>query len=429
MFAAALACVPNAWNSAGMDRPTLRAVWLLIGLGLGAVPAQAQNCAYVAVTSRGAIAVLDLDGADFAGWIPVGSQPLAVAVRPGVREAYVVNDEDADVSVVDLAQGADVARISVGYNPTDVTFDAAGAYAYVANLRGNSLSVIDANLRQAVATIRVGAEGPAAVALSADERIAYTANLFADSVSVIDIEQRRVVRHIAVGGRPFDLALTPDGRELLVLNSEPGTISVVSTETHSVVATVTVADHLYGIAVRPQGDLALVTDGDGGKVHVVDVSSRQVTGTVEVEPGAFSDVAFSFDGLTAYVSEFVFGNVFEIDVVERRSPRFLTVGGGSTLQRMALAEIDGRCLGRRPDCVGDCDGDGRVTVDEIVRGVAIALGSSGVEMCPASDANGDGSVTVDEILAAVSRALVGCAAAEVAPDEEGTSEFKVGGGH
>jgi photosystem II stability/assembly factor-like uncharacterized protein len=60
------------------------------------------------------------------------------------------------------------------------------------------------------------------------------------------------------------------------------------------------------------------------------------------------------------------------------------------------------------DCVGDCNGDGEVTVDEIITGVGIALGDLPVENCTVFDGNGDGSVTVDEILVAVANALDGC---------------------
>lgn len=59
-------------------------------------------------------------------------------------------------------------------------------------------------------------------------------------------------------------------------------------------------------------------------------------------------------------------------------------------------------------CVGDCSGDGLVTVDEVVTMVNVALGNTPVESCLAADASGDGQVTVDEILTAVTRALNGC---------------------
>jgi hypothetical protein len=62
-----------------------------------------------------------------------------------------------------------------------------------------------------------------------------------------------------------------------------------------------------------------------------------------------------------------------------------------------------------PVCTGDCSNDGRVSVDEIVRGVNIALGLLPLDVCPNSDANGDASVTVDELIRAVEDALHQCA--------------------
>jgi hypothetical protein len=61
-----------------------------------------------------------------------------------------------------------------------------------------------------------------------------------------------------------------------------------------------------------------------------------------------------------------------------------------------------------PGCVGDCDVDGDVTVDEILVMVNIALGDADIALCQAADADGNGAVTVDEIVAALSNALEGC---------------------
>jgi len=59
-------------------------------------------------------------------------------------------------------------------------------------------------------------------------------------------------------------------------------------------------------------------------------------------------------------------------------------------------------------CVGDCDGGGAVTVDEIITMVNIALGQSQVDDCRRGDANNDGQITVDEIVSATNNALNGC---------------------
>jgi hypothetical protein len=59
-------------------------------------------------------------------------------------------------------------------------------------------------------------------------------------------------------------------------------------------------------------------------------------------------------------------------------------------------------------CPGDCDGDGRVTIAELIRGVNIALGNAPVTNCPAFDLNGNGLVAINELVAAVNATLNGC---------------------
>ncbi len=59
-------------------------------------------------------------------------------------------------------------------------------------------------------------------------------------------------------------------------------------------------------------------------------------------------------------------------------------------------------------CPGDCNGDGRVSIAELVTGVNIALGAQPISSCTALDTNGDEQVSIAEIIAAVGRALAGC---------------------
>jgi len=59
-------------------------------------------------------------------------------------------------------------------------------------------------------------------------------------------------------------------------------------------------------------------------------------------------------------------------------------------------------------CVGDCNNDGLVTVDELVHGVNIALGELPLSGCPAFDADSSGDVTVNELIVGVSNAVNVC---------------------
>jgi hypothetical protein len=62
----------------------------------------------------------------------------------------------------------------------------------------------------------------------------------------------------------------------------------------------------------------------------------------------------------------------------------------------------------RVACVGDCNGDGQVTINELLTMVNGALGAAPVAACAAGDASADGEITVDEILTGVNNALKGC---------------------
>jgi hypothetical protein len=54
---------------------------------------------------------------------------------------------------------------------------------------------------------------------------------------------------------------------------------------------------------------------------------------------------------------------------------------------------------------GDCNGDGLVTIDEVVRAVNIAVGVLPLTQCPAADADGDGRVNIADLIKAVNAVL------------------------
>lgn len=59
-------------------------------------------------------------------------------------------------------------------------------------------------------------------------------------------------------------------------------------------------------------------------------------------------------------------------------------------------------------CIGDCNGGRRVSIDDILLMVNIALGQADASACLAGDKNHDGKISVDELIAAVDNALNGC---------------------
>jgi len=58
-------------------------------------------------------------------------------------------------------------------------------------------------------------------------------------------------------------------------------------------------------------------------------------------------------------------------------------------------------------CIGDCNGDGRVSIDELITGVLVELGSSPVDACPAIACDVD-LLVINCAVQAVDDALYGC---------------------
>jgi OmcA/MtrC family decaheme c-type cytochrome len=89
---------------------------------------------------------------------------------------------------------------------------------------------------------------------------------------------------------------------------------------------------------------------------------------------------------------------------QQRLVHFLTVA----ILGMALA-ASGPTRGAAQVCIGDCDGNGMVTVDNVITMANITLGSTPIDACTAGLPDQADSVTIDLIVTAVNNAIVGCA--------------------
>lgn len=79
-----------------------------------------------------------------------------------------------------------------------------------------------------------------------------------------------------------------------------------------------------------------------------------------------------------------------------------------------LTLVAGPRRGAAQTCGGDCDGDGMVTVSELITAVNIVLGGAALDACSAI-LPGGGTPSVSHLVAAVSNALCGCAPCPTAP--------------
>ncbi|MEO8604901.1 MAG: hypothetical protein ABI629_20205, partial [bacterium] len=159
----------------------------------------------------------------------------------------------------------------------------------------------------------------------------------------------------------------------------------------------------FAFSVRETGTYLVSGRVAGGRS---DCSTGRSGLAVRLDPLGWTTITDHFAG------SFTFGGVppgdYRIAVVDACS-----ADGCYDDQAVHVADADvdvAFCLGT-PDpvpCAGDCEGDRVVDITDLVRGVQIVLGVDDLVACPAMDANGDGALTVDELVHAINNALSGC---------------------
>ena len=80
----------------------------------------------------------------------------------------------------------------------------------------------------------------------------------------------------------------------------------------------------------------------------------------------------------------------------------------SALIAFASAHAQPALAADTTSCPGDCNRDGVVTINELIVGVNIALGSAQLTQCPSFDRNSDGEVAINELILGVNAALGSC---------------------
>jgi DNA-binding beta-propeller fold protein YncE len=199
---------------------------------------------------------------DFAGTIPVGIDPVGMAVSPDGRWLYVTSEAMArspggmvgTLTVVNVARAeADpaasvIATVAAGCNPVRVITSADGGEVWVTARASDDLLCFSAAdlrtdpRRALVAIVRVGA-APVGLMLVRNGSLVVVAdsNRFGahgatSDLTVVDAAaalagKPAVVGLIPAGLFPREMALEPDGQHLLVTNFSSGQVEAVSIPT------------------------------------------------------------------------------------------------------------------------------------------------------------------------------------------------------
>jgi YVTN family beta-propeller protein len=369
----------------------------------------------------------------------VGTMPVTgnIAAAQDGRSLYV---SSGAISVVDTATNLVTSTVPVeGAGRIALAPD--GRFAYVASYASASrtwgIAIVDMVNRSIVATIPTQATSLAGPAVSPDGQFVYLADRNRSTVSVIATATNSIVASFPVGescpafgpNYPSDIAFTPDAATAYVTNEQSATVSVIDTGSNTMTKNMLVHQNPGSIVVTPDGTKAYVgvcCFNNPHQLDVIDTGLNRVTNTVDL-PATSSSLAITPDGRLLYASSCP--HIFVVDTTTDTIADILFIE--HCLTPMAIAVVANlppltpyptltpsptglpvtpspTATPRVPTCVGDCHGDGTVTVDEILAMVDIALGNGAVSACSAGDPNDDGQITIDEILAAVNNALNAC---------------------
>jgi sugar lactone lactonase YvrE len=83
---------------------------------------------------------------------------------------------------------------------------------------------------------------------------------------------------------------------------------------------------------------------------------------------------------------------------------------------LGAGSFPGRADAGGSPCAGDCDGDRKVSIAELIRAIRIPIGLEAIDICRSVDADGSSNVTINELIMAVNNALNGCGDEEPGPD-------------
>jgi len=151
----------------------------------------------------------------------------------------------------------------------------------------------------------------------------------------------------------------------------------------------------------------------GGQVIFSGAYGTGLTGTVSLAQLSFTALgpAGTSSSLMLTLKEFV-------DLLAMPLP--VTTQDGLITVRLSTPSPTPTLTPTIASCTGDCNAgsenaDGKVTVDEIITMVNIALELREVSACENGDADGSGTIEIPEIIAAVNNALNGCTARNTPP--------------
>lgn len=230
------------------------------------------------------------------------------------------------IAIVDATTGSISKIINLPVSNHNAIFSPNGTEIWTSQMEDmGKVLVYDASSYSLKNTINVKMQ-PAEVTFSSDGSMAFVANGGSDTVTVINVSDKMVMGQVKVGGDPVGAWTGADGN-MYVDNEAGQSITVIKVSDMSVVTTISLG-FMPGMAAYNNAMSELwVTDPDNGKTHWYTKSGTTYTHGGEFPTGAGAHaIAFSADGMTAYITNQSANSVSVADVMNHTETKEIPVG-------------------------------------------------------------------------------------------------------
>ena len=213
--------------------------------------------------------------------LPVGDEPVVVAINTVTHQAALVEEDSRDLRIVDLSAPSVLEIIPLNVRPTEIALNPSTNTVVVTQKENKTATIVDLVTGDTLAVIGVG-RGPDAVAVDTDRNIAVVANEKDDSVTLIDLKVFSVIATISVGKRPDHVAVDSRAGIAVVSNEKDDTMSLIDLHTHALSGTVPVPEAPGSIAVNPNTDYAVIAHEKLNEISVINLAAGSVVATLRV---------------------------------------------------------------------------------------------------------------------------------------------------
>jgi YVTN family beta-propeller protein len=301
----------------------------VVGL-MTVVPGAAARYAYVTNSGSGSVTVIETINDAPVATIPLGGEPVDVAISPDSSRAYVANRGSGSVAVIATMTNSVIASVPVGKEPTGIAASPDGDRVYVSNFGDGTVSAIDTATETTLgAPIAVGKE-PEGVAVSPNGTRLFVAER-GGNVAIVDTSSGMLVGSVPDSRGPSRLAIVPSGARGFVTDHAATSVTAFDPEGGSPLGPpLTTGLQPAGIAIAPNGDTAYVASPTEGTVTPVDTSLDQASAApIGRFPGA-TGIAIRPDGLQGYVTDGLGSTVSILDTARGAAAGTIPVGSAPT---------------------------------------------------------------------------------------------------